>query len=291
MSANIAQNAEPRDAEHAAPATPRAPADIGPAPSRSLPSGQVLPRDQDRSHGSLGLAYHDPRQAPTLARLERLVGHPVDPTKVRAAIGNFEVAPVQELLPTAAAGIPATRAPRRDASRTRSEARLALRTPLVGGEDGFDYRRFSLLDVTSGLPDDSRDEDQHTRTLLERQRQGRVRAAHEALKAHPEARELVMHDQTKQRLFCARYSITPADICPHREDPSPVGTCCGWCRGSHMAFRPIHVEDLAEVLASPCDWLAEVRAREAACLPRAEADEDTFPSVRRAPPLGPRSAR
>ena len=136
MSAGRPTNAEPRDAEHAAPASPRAPADIGPAPSRSLPSGQVLPRDQNGAHGSLGLASHDPKRAPTLARLERIIGRPVDPAKVRAAIGTFEVAPVQELLPTAPAGIPATRAPRRDASRTRSEARLALRTPLVGGETG-----------------------------------------------------------------------------------------------------------------------------------------------------------
>ena len=296
MSANIAQNAEPAPAE---------------------------------------LAYHDPKQAPTLARLERLVGHsdssgspggaspaaaespretpypsvshgvggslgPVDPTKVRAAIGTFEVAPVQELPPTALAGTPATRGPlppRRDASRTRSEACLAFRTPLVGGEDGVDDRRFSVsdspggvgrvlaenrrafsaLDVTSGLPDDSREQDQRARTLVERQRQGRVMAAQEALKAHPEARELVMRDQNRLRMLCARFGVTPQDLCPHAETDgarivhpgSPRDGMCGRCHRRH-GWQPIHVADAEEVLAAPYDWMSEVRAREAAVFPGSE---------------------
>ena len=244
------------------------------------------------------LAYHDPKRAPTLARLERQVGRPVNPANVRAAIGAFDVAPVQELPPTALAGLPTPRTPRRDASRTRSEACLAFRTPLVGGEDATGDRRFTMLDVTSGLPDDSRDEDQHARALLERQRQGRVRAAQEALKAHPEARDLVMRDQTKQRLFCARFGITPQDLCPHAETNgarivhpgSPRDGLCGWCHGRHGSgpvvgtgplsgsgapsrnprWQPVHVDDVQEVLASPMDWMSEVRAREAACLPSTE---------------------
>ena len=97
-----------------------------------------------------------------------------------------------------------------------------------------------------------------------------MKAAQAALQAHPEARELVMRDQTKLRLFCARFSITPADLCPHRAEVSNAGTRCSWCRGTHGVFRPIHVEDLSEVLSSPCDWLAEVRARGDACLPGTE---------------------
>ena len=33
----------------------------------------------------------------------------------------------------------------------------------------------------------------------------------------------------------------------------------------------IHVDDVREVLAAPYDWMSEVRAREAACLPGSEA--------------------
>ena len=144
-------------------------------------------------------------------------------------------------------------------------------------EDGVDGRRFSILEVTSGLPDDSRDSDEHFRALIQRQRQGRVAAAQAVLGAHPEARELVMRDQTKQRLFCARFGITPQDLCPHAETDderivhpgSPRDGMCGWCHGRH-GWQPIHVDDVQEVLASPYDRLSEVRAREAACLSGSE---------------------
>ena len=76
-----------------------------------------------------------------------------------------------------------------------------------------------------------------------------------------------MHDQTRLRMFCARFAITPADICPMSES---VIERCSWCRGRHGVFHPIHVEDVNEVLSSPADWLSEVRAREAACLPGME---------------------
>ena len=166
----------------------------------------------------------------------------------------------------------------RDARRTRSEAHSAFRAPLVGGEDGMDDRRYTVLDTTSGLPDDSRDEDQHARAVIEHQRQGRVAAAQEALKARPEARELVMRDQTKQRLFCARFGITAQDLCPHAETDdarvvhpgSPRDGMCGWCSGRH-GWQPIHVADVEEALRSPCDWRSEMEARASAVLPGSEA--------------------
>ncbi len=213
-----------------------------------------------------------------------------------ASATNAEFATAEHAAPPPLGGIPALRTPRpalrarRDGSRTRSDARLAYRAPLVGGEDGLDDRRFSLsdspggvgrvlaenrrafsaLDVTSGLPDDSRDEDQRARARVEAQRKGRVAAAQAALQAHPEAQELVRRDQTKQRLFCARFSITLSDICPMSES---VTERCSWCRGRHGVFTPIHVDDVREVLSSPADWLSEVRAREAAVLPGSDYDD------------------
>lgn len=139
-----------------------------------------------------------------------------------------------------------------------------------GSSRGFprdDSRSFTLLETTSGLPEDSRDEDQRVRARVEAERRGRVAAARKALHAHPEARDLVMKDQTRQRMFCARFSIRPVEICPHQDDPSPVGSRCWWCRGVHNGFRHIRVDDETEVHRSPCDWLAEVRARDAAVLP------------------------
>lgn len=99
---------------------------------------------------------------------------------------------------------------------------------------------------------------------IEAQRKGRVATAQAALGAHPEVRELVMRDQTRLRMFCARFSIRPSDICPRVDS---ITERCGWCRGRHGVFRPVHVDDVNEVLSSPADWLSEVRAREGAVLP------------------------
>lgn len=76
--------------------------------------------------------------------------------------------------------------------------------------------------------------------------------------------------RTRLRLFCARFGVAPADICPHPTNPSSATTRCTCCHESHGAFRPIHVEDIREVLASPCDWIREVRAREEATFPVGE---------------------
>ena len=140
----------------------------------------------------------------------------------------------------------------------------------AGKAEGRTSARFSALDVTSGLPDDDRQEDQHARALVERQRQGRARAAEAALNQHPEARAKVMRDQTALARFCARFSVEPCDVCPHRDEAFPAGARCPWCRAGHGAFRPVHVEDPVEVLRSPRDSLAEVRARESAILPSSE---------------------
>ncbi len=86
-----------------------------------------------------------------------------------------------------------------------------------------------------------------------------------------------MRDQTRLRMFCARFGVTPQDLCPHAETDgarivhpgSPRDGMCGWCSGRH-GWQPIHVDDVREVLATPYDWMAEVRAREAACLPGTE---------------------
>jgi hypothetical protein len=149
---------------------------------------------------------------------------------------------------------------RRDASRTRSEARLAFRTPLVGGEDGLDDRRYSVLDVTSGLPDDSRDSDERVRAQRLREQRGRVAAAKAVIQAHPGLADVLARDQTKLVRFCAVHHVTPQELCPFAENNwariSAPGTArdgmCGYCHGWH-AWQAIHVEDVQEVLASPYD--------------------------------------
>ncbi|MDE1822557.1 MAG: hypothetical protein KGJ23_16030 [Euryarchaeota archaeon] len=110
--------------------------------------------------------------------------------------------------------------------------------------------------------------------------------------------------QTRCAMFCARYGVTAPDICPHAEDsdlPAPAtgqvlprdGAChpplglsarvvapgsprdgmCTWCHTWHGWTRPVDVADVEEVLATPADWMAEVRAREVAALPGSDYDD------------------
>ena len=82
-------------------------------------------------------------------------------------------------------------------------------------------------------------------------------------------------------MFCARYGVTPADICPYVEDisarvrapGSPRDGLCTWCDTWHGWSRPGEVADVEEVIASPMDWLSEFRAREVAVLPGLEYDD------------------
>ena len=155
-------------------------------------------------------------------------------------------------------------------ARKRDQAKASVEAYAARGVQGRESARLSLLDVTAGLPDDSRDMDERVRARAEREREGRVAAALAALEANPVARAQVYQDQTRCARFCAQFSVSTRDICPHAGEPSPVGARCGWCRAVHNGFHPVHVDDVSEVLASPMDWLSEVRAREAAVLPVGE---------------------
>ncbi|MDE1821490.1 MAG: hypothetical protein KGJ23_12960 [Euryarchaeota archaeon] len=139
-------------------------------------------------------------------------------------------------------------------------------------------RAFSALDVTAGLPDDSREDDQRVQAQAERERQGRVRAARAVIQAHPGLETVLARDQTKLTLFCAVHHVTPDELCPHAETNgvpirargTPRDGMCSYCHGWHAWARPVDVADVEEVLATPADWLSEVRAREVAILPGSE---------------------
>ncbi len=167
--------------------------------------------------------------------------------------------------------------------RPRDHAKASVEAYLPKGERESLGRlsRFTLLDITSGLADDTREDDQRARAAVEAERKGRVAAALAALEAHAVARAQVFHDQTRCVMFCARFGVTPADICPYVEDLSarvvapgtPRDGMCAWCHTWHGWTRPTDVADVEEVLATPADWLSEVRAREVAVLPESDYDD------------------
>ena len=185
-------------------------------------------------------------------------------------------APGRQPVPREARGGSVPRRPR-DHARTSVEAYL----PKGERESLGRLSRFTLLDITSGLADDTREDDQRARAAVEAERRGRIAAALAALETHAVARAQVFHDQTRCVMFCARFGVTPADICPHVEDLSarvvapgtPRDGMCAWCHTWHGWTRPADVADVQEVLATPADWMSEVRAREVAVLPGSDYDD------------------
>jgi hypothetical protein len=105
---------------------------------------------------------------------------------------------------------PPIRVPRpHDGSRTRAEARLAF----PGMDDDPDEvavgdRRFSLLEITSGLPDDSREADERLAERQLRDLRGRVKAARAVASATPGLTEILTRGWQKAVQFYAQFGIT-----------------------------------------------------------------------------------
>ena len=94
-------------------------------------------------------------------------------------------------------------APRpRDGSRTHAEARTVYR------EDEPASSRLSEWDITSGLPDDSREEDERQEARRVRDLRGRVKAARAVVSKDPRVAEILSHDWRKAARFYARFGVT-----------------------------------------------------------------------------------
>jgi hypothetical protein len=115
---------------------------------------------------------------------------------------------------------PAASIPRRfpspsfgDYSRTRFESRVAFGGP-DEGEDAEEVatptRQFSLLEITSGLPDDSREADERAEERHLRDLRGRVKRARAAMAVTPGLREILDSDWRRAARFYARFGITEA---------------------------------------------------------------------------------
>ena len=99
-----------------------------------------------------------------------------------------------------------------DYSRTRFESRVAFGGP-DEGEDAEDFiatptRQFSLLEITSGLPDDSREADERAAAHRLRDLRGCVKAARAAISATAGAEQVLGRDWIKAAHFYARFGIT-----------------------------------------------------------------------------------
>ena len=89
----------------------------------------------------------------------------------------------------------------RSAGRTKARTQRRSQTPT---------RQFSLLEITSGLPDDSREADEREEGRRLRELRGRVKAARAAVSAMPGAEATLRGDWVKAAHFYARFGINEA---------------------------------------------------------------------------------
>ncbi|MGP8159509.1 MAG: hypothetical protein ACLPWO_07915 [Thermoplasmata archaeon] len=98
-----------------------------------------------------------------------------------------------------------------DYSRTRFESRVAFGGPDEGEnaeEVAAPTRRFSLLEITSGLPDDSREEDERTAEGRLREVRARVKMARAVVATTPGLAETLAANWQKAAHFYAKFGIT-----------------------------------------------------------------------------------
>ncbi len=95
-----------------------------------------------------------------------------------------------------------------DYSRTRFESRVAFGGPDEDAEElATSTRQFNVLEITSGLPDDSREADERAAERRVRELRGRVKAARAAISATPVAEKVLRRDWVKAARFYAHFAI------------------------------------------------------------------------------------
>ena len=95
-----------------------------------------------------------------------------------------------------------------DGSRTRVEARVAFSSVAEEEEIPTPTRRFTVMEILSGLPDDSREADEKEAECRLRDLRGRVKAARAFVSSTPGLVETLVGDWRRAAWFYARCGIT-----------------------------------------------------------------------------------
>jgi hypothetical protein len=131
--------------------------------------------------------------------------------------------------------------------RTRFESRVAFGGP-DEGEDAEEIatptRQFSLLEITSGLLDDSREADERAEQRRLRDLRGRVKAARAAISTTPGAGEVLRQNWVKAARFYAKFIITETQFW--------IGVPADMGESGEGRLDPVR---------TPFDWQEEVQAR------------------------------
>ena len=93
------------------------------------------------------------------------------------------------------------------------EPRIAIPTLDEDAEEiATPTRQFSLLEITSGFPDDSREADERAAERRLRELRARVKAARAVVSATPGLTETLAHDWQRAARFYVRFGITEAQF-------------------------------------------------------------------------------
>jgi hypothetical protein len=139
------------------------------------------------------------------------------------------------------------RPPARDYSRTRVESRVLFRDADASEEPEWGASRFSLLEITSGLTDDSREAEERAVARRLADLRGRVKAARAIVAATPGLNERLQRDCRLAARFYTRFGIS--------EGMFRSGVPAGW------------LEEQPDLPTATIDWRQEIRARVTATLP------------------------
>jgi hypothetical protein len=123
--------------------------------------------------------------------------------------------PVLPMRPTTSGAASPTRDPDcrpHDFSRTRVEARIAFASLDEPEEIVTPTRRFTAWETTSGLPDDSREEDERAEERRLRDLRARVKHARAVLSANPGLAETLPRDWKAAAIFYARAGVTESTL-------------------------------------------------------------------------------
>jgi hypothetical protein len=103
--------------------------------------------------------------------------------------------------------------PLRDSSRTRAEARVVYREADEDAEEiATPTRQFSLLDITSGLPDDSREAEEREVERRLADLRARVEAARAVIAGAPGLLETLKGDWQKAARFYRKIGVTEDQV-------------------------------------------------------------------------------
>jgi hypothetical protein len=129
-------------------------------------------------------------------------------------------------------------------SRTRFESRVAFGGPDEDADEvATPTRQFNLFEITSGLPDDSREADDRAAERRLRDLRGRVKAARAAISSTQGAAEILRRDWVKAARFYAKFGITETMVqhgVPSDDRENGSGSIVGsWSSGAESVRTPV----------------------------------------------------